>query len=104
MNWLKVYFSVGEIDGKSIGLAAKAITEEFHYEVKIDELTLLNSADLTFDEIDNLRTETYDYQSKCVDTTLYKKLHNAYIMNFVGSLLNQREIPLIVIEIQGFAD
>lgn len=45
---------------------------------RFDELTGIESADLTFEEIDQLRPEVYAYLAQTVEKPLFVKVHDAY--------------------------
>lgn len=45
---------------------------------RFDELTGIESADLTFEEIDQLRPEVYAYLAQTVKEPLFVKVHDAY--------------------------
>ncbi len=53
-----------------------------------DNATGLSAANLTFDEIDRIRPEVYQYLSDNANTTLFHKIHDAYSLNGAG-------IPLV---------
>ncbi len=53
-----------------------------------DNATGLSAANLTFDEIDRIRPELYQYLSDNASTTLFHKIHDAYSLNPAG-------IPLV---------
>lgn len=46
-----------------------------------ENTTLINSAHLSYDEIDNIRPMVYNYQSNLSNKTLFIKVHDAYTQN-----------------------
>ena len=49
-----------------------------------DEATGLSSGEMTFDEIDNLRPEVYEYLAGKAGKTVFHKIHDAYTYNLAG--------------------
>jgi len=49
-----------------------------------DEATGLSSGEMTFDEIDNLRPEVYEYLARKAEKTVFHKIHDAYTCNLAG--------------------
>ncbi len=52
-----------------------------------DEATGLSSGEMSFDEIDNLRPEVYEYLAKKASQTVFHKIHDAYTYNKKGEPL-----------------
>jgi len=57
-----------------------------------DEITGLSSADLTPEEIDNLRPEVYQYAAQNTKELIFQKIHDAWIPTALG-------VPLIPLDV-----
>ena len=97
-TWFRVFLSnLFSKTNKPVDINDLFATPIASNRVLFDEITGLSSADLTPEEIDNLRPEVYQHAAKNSNEIIYQKIHDAWLPTSSGAPLIPPSVTKCVI-------